>query len=63
MKEKIVRFMAGRNGNDDLNRFLLIADVVVILLATVFSKNAAGRLLMPLALQIIGEWKFQKSRT
>ena len=54
MKEKIIRFMAGRNGNDALNRFLLLADVILILLAAVFSKSGAGRLLMPIALIVLG---------
>ena len=54
MKEKLIRFMAGRNGNDALNRFLLLVDVIVILLATIFSKSGAGRLLMPIALILLG---------
>ena len=54
MKEKLYRFMVGRNGNDELNRFLLVVDVVAILLATFFSRSTAGRLLMPLALVLLG---------
>ena len=53
MKEKLLRLMAGRNGNDELNRFLLFADVVVLLLAMVFSRTL-GRVLMPLALVVLG---------
>ena len=53
MKEKFVRFMTGRNGNDELNRFLLAACVAVILLSAIFSRSTAGRLLMPLALILL----------
>ncbi len=52
MKQKILQFMAGRNGNDELNRFLLVVDLVCLLLATVFSRGA-GRVLMPLALVLL----------
>ena len=36
MREKIARFMAGRNGNDQLNRFLLLVDIVLLLIAAIF---------------------------
>ena len=52
MKEKLLRLMAGRNGNDELNRFLLFGDAFVLLLAMVFSKTL-GRFLMPLALIVL----------
>ena len=54
MKEKLFRFMAGRNGNDALNRFLLGAVMVLLLLGIVFSKSTVGRLLMPIALVLLG---------
>ena len=42
--------MAGRNGNDQLNRFLLVADLMLIVLATVW-RSASGLLyLLVLAL-------------
>ena len=53
MKEKLLRLMAGRNGNDELNRFLLYADGIALLLAMLFSKTL-GRFLMPLALVLLG---------
>ena len=53
MREKLLRLMAGRNGNDELNRFLLYADVAVLLLAMIFSRSL-GRVLMPLALIVLG---------
>ena len=50
MRERLARFMAGRNGNDQLNRFLLVADLVLIVLATVW-RSASGLLyLLVLAL-------------
>ena len=39
-----MQFMIGRNGNDELNRFLLAADMVLILLSVIFSKGI-GRFL------------------
>ena len=33
MKEKIARFMAGRNGNDQLNLFLFAVDALLLLAA------------------------------
>lgn len=46
MKERMARFMAGRNGNDQLNLFLLVVDVILLLLAGIFS-NSAGRFIYP----------------
>lgn len=43
MKEKIARFMSGRNGNDQLNIFLLTLGVVFLVLAAIFAKTF-GRL-------------------
>ena len=45
--------MIGRNGNDELNRFLLMADMVLILLSIVF-KNGIGKVLSPLVLVLLG---------
>ncbi len=42
MREKMALFMAGRNGNDQLNLFLLGADVLLLLLASLL-RNTAGR--------------------
>ena len=46
--------MAGRNGNDALNRFLLLADVVLLLLATLLSRRGVGSLLYLLVLVLLG---------
>ena len=49
MKERILRFMAGRNGNDALNRFLLILGLVFMLLSLLLP-GALGRFFYPLFL-------------
>ena len=48
MREKIARFMAGRNGNDQLNRFLLLVDIVLLLIAAIF-KDGIGRYVYPVS--------------
>ena len=58
MRERIARFMAGRNGNDQLNMCLLIADVVLMLLATIFSRKL-GAVLYPLVLVLLGYTYFR----
>ena len=45
MRERFARFMAGRNGNDQLNRFLLLAAVVLLLLASLLRRSVLGNLL------------------
>ena len=45
--------MIGRNGNDELNRFLLAADMVLILLSVIFSRGI-GRFLSPIGLVLLG---------
>ncbi len=45
--------MVGRNGNDDLNRFLLALNMGLILLAVVFHNRPLGRILAPLVLLIL----------
>ena len=52
MRERLARFMAGRNGNDQLNVFLLIVDVVLLLAATVFA-GSIGRYLYPLVMILL----------
>ena len=54
MRERFARFMAGRNGNDQLNRMLLLADVIVLLLASLLSRTALGGLLYLLVLVLLG---------
>ena len=52
MRERLMRFMAGRNGNDQLNVFLLIVDVVLLVLAGIFSRER-GSILYPLAIVLL----------
>ena len=47
MKEKLARFMVGRNGNDQLNLFLLGLDVVLL-------RGNAGRVLYLLTFALLG---------
>ena len=54
MRERLARFMIGRNGNDQLNRFLLLADVVLLLLASLLGRTALGSLLYLLGLALLG---------
>ena len=58
MKERIAKFMAGRYGNDQLGRALLAADLVLLLLSTIFSKSFGG-ILLPLALALLGYMYFR----
>ena len=53
MRERLARFMAGRNGNDQLNIFLLIADMVLLLLAGIFSQSV-GRFIYPAVFVLLG---------
>ncbi len=48
----MARFMAGRNGNDQLNVFLLIVDAALLLLAAIFSKSI-GRFLYPVMFALL----------
>lgn len=52
MRERLARFMAGRNGNDQLNIFLLIVDVVLLLVAGIFAQSI-GRFLYPLVIALL----------
>ena len=53
MKEKLARFMVGRNGNDQLNLFLLGLDVVLLIAASLLRGNA-GRVLYLLTFALLG---------
>lgn len=53
MRERLARFMAGRNGNDQLNIFLLVVDLILLLLAS-FLPKSVGRILYPLVLLLLG---------
>ncbi len=46
--------MIGRNGNDQLNRFLLLADLILLLLAGLLGRRGVGSLLYTLVLVLLG---------
>ncbi|MDO4362824.1 MAG: hypothetical protein Q4C32_09775 [Eubacteriales bacterium] len=52
MRERFARFMAGRNGNDQLNVFLLIVDLILMLLSSIFSKSIGG-VLYPIVIALL----------
>ena len=52
MKEKFARFMVGRNGNDQLNLFLLGADLVLLIIASIFGRSF-GRYLYILVFAVL----------
>ena len=52
MRERLARFMAGRNGNDQLNTFLLITDLLLLLLSSIFSKHI-GKIAYPVAFALL----------
>ena len=39
MREKLARFMIGRNGNDQMNIFLLGLALVLLVIAAIFGDN------------------------
>lgn len=53
MRERLARFMAGRNGNDQFNIFLLAVDMILLLLACIFTKSI-GRFIYPVVLVLLG---------
>ena len=53
MRERFARFMAGRNGNDQLNMFLLFVDLALMLISTVFARGF-GRFLYAVVLLLLG---------
>ena len=52
MREKFAQFMAGRNGNDQFNLFILIVDIVLLLLAGMFA-GSLGKVLYPLVILLL----------
>ena len=53
MREKMTRFMAGRNGNDQLNLFLYAVDAVLLIAATLV-RGQAGRWMWLAMLILLG---------
>ena len=53
MREKMTRFMAGRNGNKQLNLFLYAADAILLIAATLV-RGQAGRWMWLAVLILLG---------
>ena len=53
MREKLLRFMYGRNGNDALNRFLLVLGLVLMLLS-MFLPSGVGKFFSLPFLAVLG---------
>ena len=53
MREKLARFMAGRNGNDQLNLFLFAVDAVLLIAATLIG-GQVGRWMFAAVLVLLG---------
>lgn len=62
MKERIIQFMRGRNGNDPLNRFLLVVGLLVILLGGLIGGKLGGALNMIALALIAVSWYRMLSR-
>ena len=52
MRERFARFMAGRNGNDQLKIFLLIVDLILMLLSSILSISIGG-VLYPIVIALL----------
>ena len=52
MKEKLIRFMQGRYGVDQLSKFLLVLGLIAVVVSSVFVDNIAGLIFTYLA----GRW-------
>ena len=53
MREKIARFMAGRYGTDQLNKFLSIVSLVLMIAAIVFNGTRFSQLLWMIAFVLL----------
>lgn len=58
MRERFRNFMQGRNGNDQLNYFLMIVDLVLILLGSIF-RGTFGSIMYTLVLVILAVTYFR----
>ncbi len=53
MRDKIARFMQGRCGADQLNRFLSIVSIIVMIAGIILNGTAASKILWPVALFLL----------
>ncbi len=54
MRERIARFMAGRNGNDQFNMFLLITGLVLAVVSSFLKNTVVGGIMTVLVLALLG---------
>lgn len=53
MRERLARFMAGRYGMDQLNKFISVLSLVLLIAAVIFNKTAISRPLWLLAFVLL----------
>ena len=53
MRQKLAQFMAGRYGNDQLNRFISVISLVLMIAAIVLNGTRIGRLFWAVALVLL----------
>ena len=53
MRQRLLRFMAGRNGNDAFNRFLLVV-ILVMMLLSLFLPSGVSRIGYPITIALLG---------
>lgn len=53
MREKIARFMAGRYGTDQLNKFMSIVSLVLMVAAIIFNRTRLAQLLWMIAFVLL----------
>ena len=58
MRDKLMRFMVGRNGNDQLNLFLYAVDAVLLIAATLV-RGQVGRWMYAAVLVLLGTIYFR----
>ena len=53
MRQRLAQFMAGRNGNDQFNVFLLVLDILLVLIGTVAGGTAGAVIYMAVLLLLL----------
>lgn len=53
MRDRLMRFMAGRSGMDSFSRFLLVVGIVLLLLSSIFKDALVGRILNIAAIAVL----------
>lgn len=53
MRQRLAQFMAGRNGNDQFNVFLLVLDIILVLIGTVVGGTAGAVIYIAVLLLLI----------